>query len=84
MIDVGSLRRLVFETTLTLLAANDDVALQSLLIEKKLVLNRGFVALLVRQDIHQLKTGADPEAVAAVYELVDPAVESTKLSKLPV
>lgn len=85
VVDVWVLGGLVFEATVSLLAAKNYVALESFLAEEILTIFAGhFEAILLREYIDQLEACANPEAVATVDELVDSSVESTKFWELAV
>jgi len=67
-----------------LLAAEDQVALQSLLVEDKFSLDVCAPTLLLGEDVHDFEAGPHPEAVAAVDQLVDASVEATQVLELSV
>lgn len=77
MINIRTLRRLVFQSTCSLLATENDVSLEGLLVEQILSVDIHFEALLLRQYIHEFETCADPKAITTVNELVDATVEAT-------
>jgi len=84
MINIGTLRRLVFQPTGSLLAAENDVSLEGLLVEQVLAIDIHFEALLLRQYIHEFKTCADPKAITTIDKLVDAAVEASQFLELSI
>lgn len=84
MINVGTLGRLVFQSTCSLLTAEDDVSLEGLLVEQIFAFNVHFEALLLGEYVDKFEAGADPETVATIDELVDATIKTTKFLELPI
>lgn len=84
MINVGTFGRLVFQTTGSLLAAENDVSLEGLLIEQIFTVNIHFGALLLGKYVNKFEAGADPKTVATIYKLVNATIKPTKFLKLSI
>lgn len=85
MVDVWVLGGLVLEATVSLLAAQDYVGLESFLAEEVLAVFAGhFEAVLLREYVDQLEARANPKAVATIDELVDSSIESAKFRELAI
>jgi hypothetical protein len=80
VIRIWALCRLVFQTTLIMLAAKHRVALHSMLVAQPLSIK---VAFAFHCDVKKLKDSSLPEIIAAVNQLVDAAIEPTLLCDLP-
>lgn len=64
MVEVWVLHRLVFQTSMTFLAAKDSVALQSFLVVKPFSIN---IAFAFKSNIKQLKGSSLPKVVARIH-----------------
>lgn len=85
VIDVWVLWRFVFHASLALLTTEDQISLQGVFVEYVLPIDVCFAPIFeLHETVHDLEAGSNPKAVAAVNQLVDSSVKTTKLWELPV
>ena len=82
VIEVGSFARLVPQPSLDILAAEDSIGLQSLLIEKELAPID--IPLTLESYVDKFKTSTLPEVVAGVNKLIDSPIEASFFGQLSV
>jgi hypothetical protein len=82
VIEVGSFAWLVPQSSLDILAAEDRIGLQSLLIEQKLAPID--ISLTLESYVDKFKTSTLPEVVAGVNKLIDSPIEASFFGQLSV
>jgi hypothetical protein len=65
---------LIFDSACALLAAENGISLESILVEQPLLVN---VTLAFHCDVKQFKSGSLPEIVARIYKLVGSSIETS-------
>ena len=80
MVRIRILSWLVLDSACVLLAAENSISLESILVEQPLLVN---IALPFHRNVKQFKSGSLPEVIARIYKLIDAPVETYLNRQLP-